>query len=191
MQDTLEEILPDENEPKLPPVLDLDALEVVRVPVTLEGEVYYMKHKQDMSIADREELRLCLMQLADIQEADPGKDGQHTQGNRKALDDIERRLVTLAIPELPRKIINDEKVMTASKRNAIVERFFTEVDVLETVQSFVATMRRMNQKSRQQPQPSNVQPLRPLNGTPPLPPVDLLGRRPSSTTTPNETPTSN
>ncbi len=192
MQEAFDPNVPEDprniEEPKPAPLLDLDALEVVNLPVTLNGVVYYMKNKADMAMADREELRLCLMQIADLQEAEPGKDGRHTTGHRKALDDLEKRLVSLALPDLPRKILENEKEMTAARRNAIVERFFIEVDVMETVQSFVATMRRMNQKSRQTQNAAqpNLQLMNKTGVTPPLPPVDLLGRRPSSTTTPNE-----
>ena len=195
MQETLDQVQPDPRfaeEPAVEPVLDLDALEVVRTSVVLAGGTYLMKNKQDMSMVDREELRLCLMQIADLQEQAPAKDGRHTSGHRKALDDLEIRLVALALPDLPRSVLTDEEVLTPARRNALIERFFTEVDVLGTVQSFVATMRRANRNSTSRPSSAPLTALRPndSSGNPPLPPVDLLARKPSSTTTPSATPTS-
>ena len=187
MEEAITELIPDEPRTAL---LDLNEVDSPRLPVVLGDETYYMRGKYDMSMADREELRLILVQVAEMQDiADEQKRNRAlSKAERQVMLDLEIRMCALALPDCPEKILRDEKIMTAGRRKKLTDVFFEEVDVAEVVRSFAATLQRMQQQMRGKT-PTPLQPLKSSTGNAPLPPQALLGPRPLPTTTESAPPT--
>ncbi len=136
---------------------------------------------EDLSMADREELRLQMIQAHKIQEAGTNR-GKTTAGEKTVLRETENAIIGLALLDMDLNPIDPKQVKKFNnvERNVVLDRFWKDVDVLGTsiqmLQRMVGKVQRSGATSQQQ--------------TPPAPPTQLMPlRQPAAATSDSTSPT--
>lgn len=116
---------------EVPRLLDLDAEEAShaldRLPVKINGRTYHLRTPDDLAIVPRETLRVLLIEQEEISAAPlayrAGDEGMHIEEREALLDDIERRIIALALVDAP-----DDLEMTPFQRNRLIQLFISGLD---------------------------------------------------------------
>lgn len=128
-----------------------------REDVQIGGVIYWLRDRDDLSMADTEDFRRVMMQVATAREFKGGKDGFLTEAERRQVDAREVRLCKMALLAPP----DDATILAweVRQRNGLIHLFFDRWGIGPAIRKLV------EQQAIAQTLASDPTPLRPLRSS--------------------------
>jgi hypothetical protein len=118
-------------------LLDLDVI-AERRPVVIAGQRYELRDREDLGMAEDEELRRILIRWNDLHARTSDALAAITENEESEYDELELRICRLAL-DAPASVV---ATLNARQRNGLIEAFFERPGVAQLLRSRLARLLR-------------------------------------------------